>query len=155
MTVRAALSTDIPSLARLNRFVQDLHVQAKPRFFKMPSVEELEGFFRDALSKETRAFIAEEGDVAVGYLLAAFGERQEDAFFRPRRWLQIDQISVDPAFQRRGHGRNLVTAAMECARAAGIEGVQTGVWAFNEPSLSFFHDQGFERSELRLRLTMD
>lgn len=152
MSVRAAVLADVPSLARLNRLVQELHVEAEPAFFKMATVEEAEGFFREILSREeTRAYVAEEEDVAAGYLLAALRERPEDAFCTARRWLQIDHISVGPAYQRRGHASAMLSAAVECARSEGIQDLQTGVWAFNDPSLAFFEDRGFSMSEVRLR----
>ncbi|MEW6753042.1 MAG: GNAT family N-acetyltransferase [Candidatus Latescibacterota bacterium] len=65
----------------------------------------------------------------------------------------ISQLCVDPAHRRRGHGRALVAAAVECALAAGIRDLQTGVWAFNEPSLCLFRDQGFRMADVRLFLT--
>ncbi|HJP32406.1 MAG TPA: GNAT family N-acetyltransferase [Candidatus Latescibacteria bacterium] len=152
MSVRQATAADVPTLARLNRLVQEIHVAAEPEVFRMPTVSEVAAFFRKALSDvEMRAYVAEEEDVAVGYLLAAVRQRQEDAFRRGYRWFQIDQISVDPACQRQGHGRALLSAALDGAREAGIQGVETGVWAFNEPSLSFFEDQGFLPASLRLR----
>ena len=139
MTVRPAVLADIPSLVRLHRLLHEVHVRAAPRYFKPASPEEVEALFQDQLSKEeTRGFVAAEAESAAGYLLGAFGERKEDALFRPQQWFQIDQICVDPACQRRGQGRSLIAAAVECARAAGIQQVQTGVWAFNDPSLALF-----------------
>ena len=96
--------------------------------------------------------MAEQEDVAVGYLLAALREREEDVFFRARRWLQIKHISVDPACQRQGHGRTIVDAAIECARAAGVQNLQVGIWAFNQPSIVLFEGAGFRSSELRLSM---
>ena len=156
MNVRAASSSDLPSLVRLHRLLHEIHVQAEPRFFRTSSLADSETVLGDALStNETRAFVAEEAETVVGYLLGAFADRKEDTLFRPRRWFQIDHISVDPEYQRRGHGRRLVKAAIECARAAGVQQVQTGVWAFNEASLSLFRGQGLQPSEHRLRMPFD
>ena len=156
MTVRPAVPSDIPSLVRLHKLLHEVHLRAEPRYFKPASPEEVEALFQNRLSKEeTRGFVAAEAESAAGYLLGAFGERKEDAFFRSQQWFQIDQICVDPSYQRHGHGRSLVAAAVECARAAGIQQVQTGVWAFNDPSLALFNDQGFRASEHRLRMIID
>ena len=156
MSIRTALQTDVPSLTRLNRHVQGLHLEAEPLFFKAPPDEVVGAFFIDMLSREeTRAYVAEEEGAVVGYLLGAVRERPDGPFKPARRWLQIDHISVSPAHQRRGHAGAMVSAAVECARSEGIRDLQTGVWGFNEPSLSFFKDQGFTLSEVRLRRQID
>lgn len=153
MRVRVADLKDIPELTRLNLLVQELHVEAEPRYFKMPLVAEVQTYFHGELSKaETRALVAEEEGVAVGYLLGAVSEREENIFFRSRSWMQIDHVSVDPDYQRQGHGRALVDTAIEYAQAAGVRDLQVGIWAFNQPSIALFEGAGFRSSELRLRM---
>ena len=50
MSVRQATAADVPTLARLNRLVQEIHVAAEPEVFRMPTVSEVAAFFRKALS---------------------------------------------------------------------------------------------------------
>lgn len=65
-------------------------------------MNEVEGFFRDALSEPNKQIlVAVEGSAVAGYLLAEVRERPENPFMTSRRWLQIDQIGVDPAYRRR------------------------------------------------------
>jgi ribosomal protein S18 acetylase RimI-like enzyme len=47
-------------------------------------------------------------------------ERAGNPFRRARRWCEIDQIAVDPAWRRRGVGRALMSAALEDVDARGL-----------------------------------
>ena len=110
LNIRAADTGDIADLSRLNLQVQRIHLESEPQFFRMPAMNEVEGFFRDALSDPNKEIlVAVEGSAVAGYLLAEVRERPESPFKASRRWLQIDQIGVDLPYRRRGYGRALVT----------------------------------------------
>lgn len=155
MNIRSADTGDIAGLARLNLQVQQLHLDSEPDFFRMPDSVEVEGFFEEALSdQDKQILVAVEGRSVAGYLLAEVRERPETPFMVSRRWLQLDQIGVDPAFRRRGYGRSLVSEAVSRAREMGITELQTGVWAFNEPSLGLFEAEGFRLADVRLHRSL-
>jgi ribosomal protein S18 acetylase RimI-like enzyme len=145
MLVRGASVGDAETLAALNRFVHDTHLVRRPDYFTPSHVEEVSAWFRKQLDHvSTAAWIAQEGDVAVGYLLMFVRERAQNAFRRARRWCEIDQIAVDPAWRRRGIGTALMTAALEEASARGVRDVELSSWAFNSDAHAMFQRVGFE-----------
>ena len=145
MTVRRAVAGDEHTLAALTRFVHDVHEARRPDYFRPVRLEDVAAWFRSQLEAPTSAaWIAEEGGAPVGYLLAMFHDRPENPFRRARRWCEIDQIAVDPAWRRRGVGRSLMQAALDEARARAFGDVELSSWAFNSDAHALFRGLGFE-----------
>ena len=145
MIVRGASVGDAETLAGLNRFVHDTHLQRRPDYFTPWRLEDVSAWFRDQLDHvSTAAWIAQEGDLSVGYLIMFVHERARNPFHHARRWCEIDQIAVDPAWRRRGIGGALVTAALEEAAARGLRDVELSSWAFNRDAHAMFRRFGFE-----------
>ena len=145
MRIKTAGIRDADTLARLNQHVHELHVENLPHFFKSPTFEEAEVAFKETLGKNnSRAFIAYDGDVAIGYVLVFISERPEDASNHSRRWLYIGQISVEPDWQHRGVGRELMNVALQYARENGIDTVELDTWSFNDSAQAFFKSLGFQ-----------
>jgi GNAT superfamily N-acetyltransferase len=137
VSVRAAVVGDEHALAALNRFVHEMHAARRPDYFKPPHVD------------ETAAWIAEEEGFPVGYVLTFFQDRCDDPFRRARRWCEIDQIAVDPAWRRRGIGRALMAAALAEAGKRGVREVELSSWAFNTDAHAMFRQFGFEPRVVR------
>jgi len=68
-----------------------------------------------------------------------------------RRWCEIDQLAIDPAYQRRGVARRLVDAVVADAHANGIRDIEMNVWSFNETAQAAFRKLGFQPRIVRLR----
>jgi ribosomal protein S18 acetylase RimI-like enzyme len=143
--IRRAVVGDEHTLAALNPFVHDMHHGRRPDYYKTTRVDEVAAWFRERLENPLPAlWIAEEGGIAVGYVVAFFHERPENPFRQARRWCEIDQIAVDPAYRRRGVGRMLMSAALDEARARGLSDVELSSWAFNTDAHALFRRLGFE-----------
>jgi ribosomal protein S18 acetylase RimI-like enzyme len=139
-------------LAVLNGFVQRLHVAAHPEHFRTPRLRDLADWFATLLQQPTAAlWIAELDGVAVGYVSALFHEQPENPFCLARRWCEIDQVAVDPAYQRRGVARRLVDAVVADAQANGIRDVEMTIWSFNDNAQAAFQRLGFRPRIVRLR----
>lgn len=144
MKVRRAVVGDEQTLAALNRFVHDMHHARRPDYYKATRVDDVAAWFRERLEHPLpAAWIAEEGGAAVGYVLALFFDRPDNPFRQARRWCEIDQIAVDPAWRRRGVGRLLMRAALDEARARGLSDVELSSWAFNTDAHALFRSFGF------------
>jgi len=145
MNLRRATARDAPTLAALNRFVHEPHLARRPEDFTVLEPEAVRAWFRERLDKATTAaWIAEQGETAVGYLLMFVHERDRSAFRHARRWCEIDQVAVDPAWRRRGVGRALMAAALDEADARGVRDVELSSWAFNGEAHNMFRRLGFE-----------
>jgi GNAT superfamily N-acetyltransferase len=145
VTVRRAVVGDEQALAALNRGVHEMHRARRPDYFKPTRLADVAAWFRNLLATPTTAaWIAEEGGTPIGFVLACFHERPENPFRQARRWCEIDQIVVDPAWRRRGVGRSLMHAALDEARARGFLEVELSSWAFNTDAHAMFRGLGFE-----------
>jgi len=150
VTVRRAVGGDAHALAALNRFVHETHLARRPDYFKPVRADEAAAWFRERLDERTTAaWIAEAEGRSVGYVLTFFHERGENAFRRPRRWCEIDQIAVDPVWRRRGVGRALMAAALAEAGSRGMQNIELFSWAFNTDAHAMFQRLGFEPRMLR------
>ena len=68
--------------------------------FVQPTESELQAAFRDLLTQaNARAFIAYADDTAVGYVLVLIQEKPASISSPARRWLYVDQISVEPQWE--------------------------------------------------------
>ena len=145
MKIRRAVVGDEHALAALNRFVHEMHHARRPDYYKATRVDEVAAWFRERLENPLPAlWIAEDGGIAVGYVVAFFHDRPDNPFRQARRWCEIDQIAVDPAWRRRGVGLSLMRAALDEARARGLSDVELSSWAFNTDAHALFRRLGFE-----------
>src|SRR5947208_7328158 len=107
-SIRSAVAGDEVVLARLNRFAQDLHVERRPDLFRAAPVQEVAAWYRSRLEDSAaRAWLAEDGPTPIGYLLAVLHERPVGPFTVARRFIEIDQIAVDPTRRGQGVARSL------------------------------------------------
>jgi ribosomal protein S18 acetylase RimI-like enzyme len=148
--IRAAIVGDEEVLARLNRFVQDLHLVQRPEHFKPTQIRELAEWYDSLLQSSTaRLWIAEVDGQPVGYLSAILHHHQENPFARARDWWEIDQIAVDPTYRRKGIARSLIVEAMNEARAQGIHQVEAVTWSFNGDIQEVLRRLGFVSKTIR------
>jgi diamine N-acetyltransferase len=153
--IEQASQLDARTLAALGLRVHRLHVSHAPGFFVEPTAEQMEAEMVRVLAQENaRAFMAYREDVPVGYVLVLIHERPATPLVPARRWLYVDQISIEPEWQGNGIGRQLMQGAIDFARMGGIDELVADVWAFNEEAQAFFKACGcrpqIERLWMRL-----
>lgn len=137
-------------IAHLNQRVQTLHIKNTCHFFNQPQKEEIKKWFTEILAKpNTIAFLATNDKQAIGYILAIIHEKQNDIFTKERRWLYLDQISVDSEWERKGIGRKLFDKLLEKAQSENITEIETDTWAFNDTAQKFFNQIGFKPKIIR------
>ena len=153
-TIRSAAIGDEEALAKLNGFVQALHLAQRPDHFKPTQIQELADWYKSLLEKPTaRLWIAEEEGLPIGYVLAILHNAHETPFTQDRRWCEIDQIAVDPKFRsRQGVARSLAFHAIDEARAEGIHQVEAASWSFNEETHEVFSPTGVRTKDREVRI---
>ncbi len=154
MEIRRATEKDLDALADLRRWVHDIHVEARPDFFK-PLVSEAsrENFAERLKDEKSVILIAEESEL-VGYMVAIVRERPENQLRFAFKSLYIEQIAVARDFRRRGLAAKLVEEAKAIAREKGIHRLDLEVWCFNQEAQSLFRSQGFEPETQRMHLDL-
>lgn len=137
-------SEDHRVLAQLNKVVQDWHCAHYPDDFKPFNQIAVEAAFQQLLAiSNAFALVAKIEEEAIGYLFGMVRERKESAFQYEKRWLNIDQVAVLPAYQNRGVARQLLEHAERLAEAKGISCLQLDHWAQNAVASGFFTKNGF------------
>lgn len=158
ITVRRATPQDAALLAALNAPIHALHVAARPDIFRPLSGDDpaLIQFFADALAcPDDVIFILEQDGTPAGYVYARIVRRPENLFTCALDDVLVDQLSVSPPYQGRGHGAQLMQAAEAFAREGGFRRVALDVWAFNDGAQAFYDAQGFTAFSLRLEKVPD
>ncbi len=149
LKLHSAVMGDAALLGLLNRFVHDAHVQVRPDQFRATEPDELAAWFRGLLEKPSVCiWIAEVDGSPAGYISTVEFERPRNALCEARRWIEIDNVAVDPMYRRRGVGRALVDVAVSAALADGVAEVELTSWAFNEGAHLFFERLGFRAKKI-------
>ena len=144
ITLRRASHGDEPALLELNSAVQSKHAANHPSVFKSPDPVEISAWFTGVLGQaDAHIWLAEESGEEVGYMLARFQERPANPFCHPRRFFEIDQISVRHDKQRSGVGRQLIEQVIQIAAGEGVSSVELGCWSFNQDAQAAFGRLGF------------
>jgi GNAT superfamily N-acetyltransferase len=152
-TIREAVIGDEEILAKLNGFVQDLHVQHRPDLFKHTKLLELTAWYRTLLGNpNARCWIADDQSTPIGYLLALFQQAPENPLVQARAWCEINEIAVDPNYRKLGIARLLVVTAIAAARTEGIHRIEAASLSFNEGAHEMFRRLGFTSKIVRFEL---
>jgi ribosomal protein S18 acetylase RimI-like enzyme len=92
-----------------------------------------------------------EADGAVrGYALARLQKQPETALTYGGLVVELDQISVDPAYRGRGHGRQLIDQVRSLASDVGAARLQLTMWEFNRHAREVFERAGFRATTTRM-----
>jgi ribosomal protein S18 acetylase RimI-like enzyme len=151
--IRAGRSGDEGRLAVLNGYVHELHVARRPDHFKATELADVAVWFGAVLGNpDARIWIAEQGDEAVGYLVALLHRRSENPFCHPRRWCELDHVAVAEGSRKQGVARALVEHAIADVRADGIFDVEVSSWSFNNDAQRTFERLGFVPKVVRFEL---
>lgn len=151
VTVRPATVGDEAALAELNAVVQQMHQEVAPEWFKPPEIAAIVSYFREALRSDAfRIFVAEADGAVHGYALARLQQRPETPLTYGGLVVELDQISVDPAYRGRGLGRELIDELKSLASDLGATGLQLTVWEFNRHARQVFERAGFAATMTRM-----
>ena len=153
ITVRAAIMEDADAIACLTIEVQQLHREALPDIFKLPSAqlfsrERLATLLQDANS--TVAVAESKGEI-IGHVYGKILHRPENDFKKAEKYMYIQQIGVRKDVRRQGVGRALIAFIESRALASAVTGLQLDYWAFNTRARSFFESCGFSASVVMMR----
>ena len=151
MAIRRAVPTDARLLAGLGAHVQALHHDHRPDWFKPADARAATNLFEMLLADPgVTAFVYEEGDEALGYIVTRVVHRPETPLTWPLKMLDVDQIGVAPAARHRGIGAELFREARRHAEEVGVDLLHLTTWEFNEGAQAFFAANGMKRAMWRM-----
>jgi diamine N-acetyltransferase len=144
--IRKAQSSDLNAVSRLSRIVQETHAANIPSLFKTSTDDsQFCSWFKDEIdAQKSLVIVAVEADTVIGYLYATEENTSESWVTRDYRSFHLQHIIVDPSFQNKGYGHELMQTFLEDASQRGIENVDLYVWDFNDKAERFFNRYGFK-----------
>ncbi len=121
------------------------------------TIQRAEPLFDDPVNlAATRAFLADERH----HLLIAFTEKDEPAGFvsavellhpdEPNPEMFLNELGVDPAFQRRGIATALIKELIELCRSRGCSEMWLGTEKENTPAIRTYETTGAKREDFVL-----
>lgn len=154
-TIRLATSADAEAIRPLWQSVDDLHRAALPALFQTPpdSWPDIEIVETLIAGPDSAIYVAESEGVVVGFVTPLLMRRPETPIRPARTFVEIDNMAVNPAHQRRGIGRALMAAAKDWAKDHGAKSIDLNVYAFNDPASRLYEMSGF--TPMLHRLTKD
>ena len=156
--IRRATLADAHLLAELNKAIQKIHADAYPYLFKQPdNFAEFVADFETRVLRDVDGFvlIIEAEQQAVGYIYARSVTRPENAYIHEQKLMQVDSISIQPAYQNKGYGKMLMNAVRDEAIAQGIRRVSLDTYEFNANAQQFYAKMGFGRMKIQLTLDLN
>lgn len=131
--------------------MQTLHFEHRPDWFKPADAIAARPFYDRLLADESvRAFLAEDGGEAIGYVLIRIIQTPDTPLTRAATVVEIDQICVRPEARRHGVGRLLLDQVKALSAEIGANRLHLVVWEFNVGAQEFFAAQGLEMAMRRM-----
>jgi len=151
VTIRPGTAEDIsavlPLVAKTIAFHEEMD---EARFGAVPDAHgRYEGWMQRLIEGDGGAFLVAEHDgQVVGFIL---GQVQEEyKMYRTGRYGMIHDLWIEPDQRRRGIARELVLAALDRFRQAGIEQVRLDTSARNTAAQKLFASCGFRPSVIEM-----
>jgi ribosomal protein S18 acetylase RimI-like enzyme len=106
-------------------------------FLEAPSLERIRGFVSDNIVRDLPQFVAVRGSEVVGW--SDISPEELTGFTHCGRL----GMGVRKEYRRKGLGRRLLEAALDKARAKGLERIELEVYASNAPAVALYQRAGF------------
>lgn len=152
--IRPAAAEDYEAVNRI--FVSELahHVSLLPHRFQLAEPVMSRQWFEDVLTQPDKTLnVALIDGSVVGLILLIESVSLDDPIYRPRRYLEVDELAVLPDYRGQSIGRRLMEVAEQMAADRGIPTVELHVWEANGQARAFYDSLGYRT--IRRRLARD
>lgn len=142
--MRISLTKDYEIIAKLNKYVQDLHAHLFPEYFKAYNYVEVKNFFKEIMNKPNLIFLLlEDNEESVGYAWIEFKDYPESAFKKSYKSVYVHQISISELHKNKGYGSRLLEEIATYAQTNGINKIELDYWVDNEVAKNFYRKKDF------------
>jgi len=151
-TIRPAQLEDYEETSGLMDSLDEFHRARLPWMFKQASgpARSRTSFAELLNRKDSAVFVAEAGCL-VGVALGQMGPAPELPIFIQQRWGVLDALVVDPAWRRRGIGKQLTHAVEAWAIGLGAPWIELNVYEANPEARRFYEALGYLPLSTKLR----
>jgi len=151
MKIRKPTKKDLEELSDLVLQFWEVHKNLDPLIEpkkKETKQDRIKGFLEFSKRKNHFLYVAVEEKIVVGY--TEFYIKDNDKFFKVRRFGYMDTIVVHKDFRRKGIGKELTKFVLDFLKKKGIKYVRANVYNKNETALKVWKKAGFEFQSTQL-----
>ncbi|MFE4243771.1 GNAT family N-acetyltransferase [Peribacillus butanolivorans] len=131
-------------VAKLNKYVHDLHSNLYPKYFKEYNYENVKEVFKSLINNESFIFLLlEDNEEALGFAWVEIREYPENAFKKGYKSVYVHQISIVDTKRNKGYGSSLMEYIYEIANDRGIDLIELDYWFENSVAKDFYKKQNF------------
>ncbi|MFU2018872.1 GNAT family N-acetyltransferase [Peribacillus butanolivorans] len=131
-------------VAKLNKYVHDLHSNLYPKYFKEYNYENVKEVFKSLIKNESFIFLLlEDNEEALGFAWVEIREYPENAFKKGYKSVYVHQISIVDTKRNKGYGSSLMEYIYEIANDRGIDLIELDYWFENSVAKDFYKKQNF------------
>jgi ribosomal protein S18 acetylase RimI-like enzyme len=144
ISIRPALTTDVPALVRLRQANGRRHAELDPHYYRVPDAEAARRYFEEELAEPGSLILVAEvsGEVA-GMVQVVFSPTPPDhQSLLPMRTAEIHTVVLD-AYRGKGIGQALVAAAEREAVGQGVEILIAPIADPNTGATRFYSRSGY------------
>lgn len=153
IVIRKAEEKDYEAINHLYRLSYTLYHENLPAAYKEAPANFLKrGDFLNILEDDkVIMFVAEDDGNVIGHLYAMIETFDEDEFAPACTRIDINEVSVEPAYARQGIGTKLMEKAEEWAKEKKITNLETLVYDFNKDAISFYEANGYKPYSIKMQ----
>lgn len=133
-------------VAKLNKYVHDLHKNLYPEYFKEYNFEDIKAFFQKIIDKEAFTFLLlEDDDQPLGYAWIEVRNYPDNVFKEAYKSIYVHQISISENQRKKGYGTKLMDEITDIAKVNDIKKIELDYWFNNEIAKNFYKKIGFTK----------
>lgn len=137
-------TNDYEIVARLNKYVHDLHVNLYPEYFKPYDFGEIKTFFQGIIDKKEFIFLMLEVDgKPLGYSWIELKIHPGNVFKKPYQSVYVHQISIVESQRKKGYASALMDEITTIGKEKGINKIELDYWFNNEIAKNFYKKKEF------------
>ncbi len=154
MIIRKLKPEDKKLICMLSDQINQEHYENMPTDFKEPDGQGSDWEHWCAFDNDERGIllVAEDGDVAVGFIAGRVVDSGKSSYLVPKKKLQISTIVVEQSTRGQGIGRALVESAVSVSRSMGATEAFLEVMAYNAGAEKFYSALGFGKFSTKLSM---
>ncbi|RZT23863.1 GNAT family N-acetyltransferase [Fictibacillus sp. BK138] len=135
---------DYELVAKLNKNVQDVHVELFPEYFTPYNFEPIRDFYKDIMKDPAQIFlVVKEESNPIGYVWMTLRDSAETPFKKASKSLYIHQISIDKNNSNNGAGSQVIAYIEQLGKQLGVNKIELDYWIDNTIARNFYKKTGF------------
>lgn len=135
---------DYETIAKMNKNVQDVHVELFPEYFTPYNYEPIRDYYKEIMKDPKQIFLlVEEESSPIGYVWMTLRDSAETPFKRASRSLYIHQISIEKNSSNKGAGSQVIAYIEQLGKELGITKLELDYWMDNTIAKNFYKKTGF------------